>query len=62
MTRVTDAFDINGLGFAVQVWDKVFGLITVYETDLDTQSRESDFELVVGAAVEVGCRDNIVTG
>lgn len=40
---------------------KVLRLIAIHKFGLDTQSWEHDLELVVGASIQVGCRDNIIT-
>lgn len=54
VARVADALDVHGLGVVVDGGGNVLGLVAVDEFGLDAQPGEKYFELVVGAAVEVG--------
>lgn len=62
VARVTDALDVDGLGFVVNGSGNVLGLVAVDELGGDAQAGEEHLELVVGAAVEVGRGDNVVAG
>lgn len=62
IARVPDALDVDGLGPVVDGGRDVLGLVAVDELGLDAEAREHHFELVVGSAVEVRGRDDIVAG
>lgn len=58
--RVTDALQIHSLRLVVNGGSQFLGLVAVNELAVDAQPRERDFELVVGAAVQVGRRHDVV--
>lgn len=60
-TGVTDSLDVNGLGLLVNGSSNVLGLVAVDKLGGDTKTGEEDLELVVGASVEVGSSDNVIT-
>jgi hypothetical protein len=60
--RVTNALNVDGLGLIVDGCGKLFGVVAVDELDGDAESGKSDLELVVSAAVQVGCRNDVVSG
>ena len=60
ISRVADALDIDGLGLVVDGGGEVLGLIADDKLGLDAQTGEEDLKLVVGAAVQVGCGDDVV--
>lgn len=57
---VADAFDVYGLGLVVDGGGEVGGLVAVDELGRDAEARQEYLELVVGAAVQVGCRHDVV--
>ena len=59
---VSNALDIDSLGLLVDGSCQVLGLVASDELGLDAVAGKHDLQLVVGAAVEVGGRDNVVTG
>lgn len=59
---VADGFDVDGFGLVVDQLLKVFGLVALHEFGVDAEAGEEDFELVVGASVEVGGGDDVVAG
>ena len=60
VARVTDAFDVDSLGLVVDGGRDVLGAVAVDELGRDAEAREEHLELVVRAAVEVRCRDDVV--
>lgn len=62
VSRVANALDIDSLGLVVNGGSDVLGVVTVDELGLDAEAGQEDLELVVSAAVQVGCGDNVVTG
>lgn len=60
--RVTDAFDVDGLGAVVDGGGEVLGRVTLDELGLDAEAGQQHLELVVGAAVQVRRRDDVVAG
>lgn len=59
---VSDALDVDGLCLVVNGSSQVLGLVAVDKLCLDSQAREEDLELVVGAAVEVRGGHDVVAG
>lgn len=59
---VSNALDIDSLGLVVNGGSNVLRVLTVDELGLDAQAREEDFELVVGAAIQVRGGDDVVAG
>jgi hypothetical protein len=59
---VANGFDIDGLGLAVDGASEIFRIVAIDELDVDSQPRQGDLELVVGAAVEVAGGDDVVAG
>lgn len=59
---VANALDVDSLGLVVNGSSNVLGLVAVDKLGVDAQARQEDLELVVGAAVEVGGGDDVVTG
>lgn len=59
---IANALDVDSLGVVVDQGDQVLGLVAVGELGLDAEARQGDLELVVGATVEVGGRDNVISG
>lgn len=57
---VADALNVDGLGLVIDGSDQVLGLVPDHELGVDSETREEDLELVVGAAVKVGCGDDVV--
>lgn len=60
VARVTDALDVDSLGLVVDGGRDVLGAVPIDELGRDAEAREEHLELVVRAAVEVGCRDDVV--
>lgn len=60
--RVADRLEVDGLGLVVDRGGNVLGLVAGDELGRDAEAGQDDLELVVGAAVEVGGRDNVVAG
>ncbi|KAH3668973.1 hypothetical protein OGAPHI_002728 [Ogataea philodendri] len=58
---VTNGLQVDGLGFVVHQVSETFNRVTLGESGLNSQSLESDLELVVGSSVEEGGGDNIVS-
>lgn len=58
--RVPDCFDVDGLGAVVDCGGQGLRVIGGQELGGDAQTRQQDFELVVGAAVQVTRRDDVV--
>lgn len=58
---VSNALKIYGLGVLVNCGSKILRLVSVDELGVDAQSREEDFQLVVGSTVKVGRGYNIVS-
>lgn len=59
---VANALDVDSLSLLVDGSGQVLGLVASDELGLDAVAGKHDLELVVGSAVEVGGRDNVVTG
>ena len=57
---VADGFEVDGFGLVVDQLLELLRLVAVHELGRDAESRHEDFELVVGAAVQVGGRDDVV--
>jgi len=62
IARVANALNVDGLGLVVNGSSNVLWLIAVHELGRDAQALKQDLELVVGTAVQVGRRNNVVTG
>jgi hypothetical protein len=60
VARVTDALDVDSLGLVVDGGRDGLGAVAVDELGRDAEAGEEHLELVVRAAVEVGCRDDVV--
>lgn len=59
---VADGLDVDGLGLLIDGGVNVLDAVAVDELGVDAEAGEEDLELVVGAAVEEGGRDNVVAG
>ena len=62
VARVADALDVDSFGLVVDGGGQLLGLVSVDELGGDTQTGQDDLELVIGAAVEVGGRNDVVAG
>ena len=62
VTRVADALDIDRLRPVIDQALELVGFVPLDEFRRDAQSGEGDFELVVGAPVQVARADDVVTG
>ena len=62
VARVADALDIDRLRLIIDQALELLGLVPLDEFRRDAQSGEGDFELVVGAPVQVARADDVVTG
>jgi hypothetical protein len=51
---------VDGFCLVVDCGLEVVGLVAVYKFGLDSHAREHDFELVVGASIEIRCRDDVI--
>jgi len=60
--RVAEAFAVEGLGVLLHGLAEVLGIVAVDERDLDAELGQGVVEEVVGAAVELGDRDDVVAG
>jgi len=60
--RVSDALDVDSLSLIINCLGKILSLVSDHKPGIDAQSREEDFQLVVGSAIQVGCRYNVVPG
>jgi hypothetical protein len=58
---VSNALDINSLCFLVNHLSEILRLVSVHKLGVDAQSREENLELVIGSAVQVSGRYNVVT-
>lgn len=59
---VPDTLQIHRLRLLIDQILEVFRLIPIDELGIDTQPREENLELVVGASVQVRCGHDIVAG
>ena len=59
---VANGLEVDGLGVVVDEGGNVLGLVAVGELGLDAEAGQHDLELVVGATVQVGGGDDVVTG
>lgn len=57
---VSNTLNIDSLCLIINGSCNVLRLVTIDELGLDAQAREEDLELVVGAAVEVRSRNDVV--
>lgn len=62
VARVADALNVDGLCAVVDGGGQLLGLVAVDKLGRDAQAGEDDLELVVGAAVQVRGRDDVVAG
>lgn len=62
VSRVADALDVDGLCVVVDGGGNVLGVVALDKLGGDAVALERDLELVVGAAVQVGGRDDVVAG
>ena len=60
--RVADALAVDRLGLVVDKGGDGFGAVILGEAHLDPETRQHVGEQGVGAAIELGCGDNVVTG
>lgn len=60
VARVADALNVNGLGLVVDGGGNVVGAVAVDELGRNAVPREQHLELVVGAAIQVGRRHDVV--
>lgn len=61
VSRIANALQIDSLGLVINQFLEVLSVIAFDEFSRDAQAGEGDFELVVGAAVEIGGRNDVVT-
>ena len=59
---VAYALDIHQFRLVVDLLLEVYGVVALHEASGDAEPGEEDFELVVGATVEVRGRDDVVAG
>lgn len=59
---VANGLDVDGLGLLVDGGSNGSWIVAVDKLGLDAEAGKEDLELVVGSAVEVGGRDNVVSG
>lgn len=59
---ISNAFQIDSLGLVIDQVLEVLWLVAIDEFRVDSQAREGDLELVVGTAVQVRGRDDVVSG
>lgn len=59
---VANALHVDGLGLVVDQSLNVLDLVAVGEPGRDSEAGKEDLELVVGATVQQGRGDNVVTG
>lgn len=59
---IADALEVDGFCVVVDELLEVVRVVSVDELCVDAEARERDLELVVGAAVEVRGRDDVVAG
>jgi len=57
---ISDTLNVDRLCLVINGSTNVLGLVAIHKLGRDAEAREQDLELVVCAAVEVGCRDNVV--
>jgi hypothetical protein len=62
VSRVADALEVHGLCVVVDGGGNVLGVVALDKLGGDAEALERDLELVVGAAVQVGRRDDVVAG
>jgi hypothetical protein len=62
IARVADALNVDGLGLVVDEGGQLLGFVAIDKLGRDAQAGKDDLELVVGAAVQVRGRDNVVAG
>jgi hypothetical protein len=60
VSGVADALDVDSLGLLVNSGGDVFDLVAGNELGGDAEALEGDLELVVGTAVKVAGRDDVV--
>jgi hypothetical protein len=60
--RVADGLDVERLGLRRRSPSEVLRIVALDELHADAEPRERHLELVVGAAVEVAGRDDVVAG
>lgn len=60
--RVPDALKVDSLCLVVDQLGNVLGAVAIDELSLDAQTRQEHLELIVGSAVEVRGRDDVVAG
>ena len=58
--RVADRLHVERLRVAVDSAAKRLGIVAIHKLHLDAEALEGDLELVVGAAVEIARRDDVV--
>lgn len=58
---VSNALQVDGLGLVVDELFETLRLVSADELSRDAEPREEDLELVVGAAIEVGSRNDVVS-
>ena len=57
---VADALNVHSLGLVVDLGNQVLDLVSNNKLCVDSKAGQENLQLVVCAAVEVGCRDNVV--
>ena len=60
--RVAEAFSVESLGVRLHGLAEVLGIVAVDERHLDAEFRQGVVEEIIGAAVELGDRDDMVAG
>ena len=61
VSRIANTLQIDSLGLVINQFLEFLSVIAFNEFSRDAHAGEGDFELVVGAAVEIGGRDDVVT-
>ena len=57
---IANGLDKDRLGAVIDPLAEALGIVALDEPDVDAEARECNLELVVGAAVEVAGRDDVV--
>ena len=62
VSGVSNSLYVNSLGTVINSGSDIRCTVAIHKFGLNAQSRQEDLELVVGAAVEVAGRDDVVAG
>lgn len=60
-SRVTDTLNVDQLCLFINGLTEVFGIVGLNEMSVDAQLGEQDLELVVGATIDIGAGNNVIT-